>query len=182
MTQILINNITLTLPLPKPTHKPVDLPGPSIAACRKQAAIALQAGNSFRDPVSGRVCGYYFRGITSGQRATLKALADKGGDKQYVHISKFTKGRDREVSKLRYWGLVQAQESDATGTVVRGMWSLTNLGIRWIKGEVSIPRQVIILLNQFVGFVDEKDRVYIHEIPDAPFSKEKLLKGDSGVK
>ncbi len=57
---------------------------------------------------------------------------------------------------LRYAGLIEQPTGDPEKPFNRsGCWAITQRGVDWIEGSLSIPRFVYVLFNQIVGYSPE---------------------------
>ncbi len=74
-------------------------------------------------------------------------LQDKNG-KQYFHVStdigaSFSTGGG--YAKLRHWGLIEGQRHDQNSDkIVKGMWSITDRGRRFVEGSTILPKTLIL--------------------------------------
>ena len=68
--------------------------------------------------------------------------------------------------KLRYWGLVRNAPSPQTGALQTGWWEITELGERFVRGEVDVPSHVVTYRADVIERSDT--RVSIDDlVPDA---------------
>lgn len=54
---------------------------------------------------------------------------------------------NREYNKLRYWGLLEGQAPEQnleSDTPYSGLWRITELGFRFVRGEVKLPKNVFV--------------------------------------
>lgn len=54
--------------------------------------------------------------------------------------------------KLRYWGLAIPYINDQEAKKKRGVWQITQKGIDFVEGRISIQRQAIVRENKVVRF------------------------------
>ena len=65
-----------------------------------------------------------------------------------------------EYSKLNYWGLAeQNPTNDNPKTKTSGLWRLTDKGIRFVMGEISVPRHVFVYKNIVRKISDERTNI-----------------------
>ena len=86
------------------------------------------------------------------------------GDK-WVHVSSEAPKQlvaSSEHSKLRYWDLIEPQPPDEDSKN-RGMWRITDKGMRFLNGQISVPESILLLNGDLVGYGTEtvtfKDKV-----------------------
>lgn len=78
-------------------------------------------------------------------------------------------------AKLRYWELIEEMPKDSMTTEKRtsGMWRITDKGISFIEGNVSVPKYVKLYNQTFYGY--EGDDVYIHDVIKEKFNYRELM-------
>lgn len=109
-------------------------------------------GTCIRCPMSGTIHNMpYLRSISKSMAKALKIL-------YRIQVSKINDGTPpnafSDFTKLRYWGLIRQDES--------GYWRITENGIAFVEGRISIAKYAIIVNNvqkQFMG-----DSLSIHDI------------------
>jgi hypothetical protein len=114
-------------------------------------ADAIQNG-SVRCECCNRLLKVYRRQI-AGRTAADAIMLYRLGD-GFHHISEFKSGTDGEFAKLRFWGLVneQAKAVDDNTKRTSGFWSLTGRGKMWVNMKLAIPKCVILLDGELIGF------------------------------
>ena len=72
--------------------------------------------------------------------------------------------RGGDYSKLRFWGLIeQALDPDAAEKRAKkkpgdsGCWRWTERARQWIRGEITLPKFIVLLDKRFIGFRSEAD-------------------------
>ena len=105
----------------------------------------------------------YRRRLNSGMAASLIAFAKvtlqmnpKDGwlkvPDDFVNTSTVLKVlKNREYNKLRYWGLLEAHATDQSleaDTPYTGMWRITELGLKFVRGEVEVAESVFVYDNR----------------------------------
>jgi hypothetical protein len=65
-----------------------------------------------------------------------------------------------EYAKLAHWGLVEEKpKNDNPKTKTSGYWRLTDLGIKFALGRVSVPKHVFIYNNKNHSVSEERTRI-----------------------
>ena len=77
-------------------------------------------------------------------------------------------GGGSELCKLAYW-LLAVQGHD------RGFWKITQHGVQFAKGYVSIPKYVVIYNQVCLGYEDEIHTVSICDVLGKNFNYEELM-------
>ncbi len=100
----------------------------------------------------------YARALTSGMAAGLIIFYHNRG-KGWLHAEKTFKESSCNQSirgdfpKLRFWGLIEAKEENREDDSDRnGYYRITEKGIQFVLGHLSVPRSVFIYNNAFRGF------------------------------
>jgi len=86
----------------------------------------------------------YYDGIVVGQ-------PDRPVDEIWISTTHYpVKGGD--YAKLRHWGLVRKKPKDVSDKSRKaGMWQPTGLGIRFAKGQESVPKYCYMQLGQVIS-------------------------------
>jgi hypothetical protein len=94
----------------------------------------------------------------------LVRISEEG--RRWVNMSKeapakFTKSF--QVGTLKYWGLIEQKPAEGNGKArTSATWRPTSSGVRFIRGEMTVPKYAKVLCDKVVGFSD--DRVFVHDI------------------
>lgn len=181
------DNYRIAWPLPKHKNNPVRLsagPNSRLSALHARVERALNNGQPVICPLSGKLIRIYYRGLHRSQVRTLERLRD-ACDKlkvSFVHVQFFTARRDGDLAKLELWGLAVrlrgAEKYEAES--VRGKWAITPRGRLWLLGRIKVPRQVAVLLDERLGYVDENDLIGVDDVT-ADFSEQQLASGNDGA-
>lgn len=119
----------------------------------------------------------YKRKLNSGMAASLIAFAKVTQQTQpkdgwlkvpddFVQTTKLvTVLSNREYNKLRFWGLLEGQGPDQSleaDTPYSGMWRITELGLKFVRGDAKVARHVYLYDNRQMkgptsGVVEEID-------------------------
>ena len=90
-----------------------------------------------------------------------------------VHLDKFTVlAKDRNFSQLVLWGLIEPARNVNSDKRALGMWTPTQLGINFAKGETCIKKYVVTVDNAVVRF--EGPEVAIADVLGKRFSYSEL--------
>ena len=119
----------------------------------------------------------YKRKLNSGMAASLIAFAKVTQQTQpkdgwlkvpddFVQTTKLvTVLANREYNKLKHWGLLEGQTPDQSleaDTPYSGMWRITELGLKFVRGDAKVARHVYLYDNRQMkgpttGTVEEID-------------------------
>jgi len=104
----------------------------------------------------------YKRKLNTSMARTLILLYRKSKsnpDVEYFHIYNDLLGIDfgiggSELSKLKYWGMIDELEKDSNDTKTRtsGFWKITEKGKKFVKKELKVPKYILLYNNQLRGF------------------------------
>jgi hypothetical protein len=79
-----------------------------------------------------------------------------------------TRNQWDNFQKLRYWGLVEKAVNEE-GRRIAGHWSMTEKGIDFIKGRITIPKSVWTFRGDSVRF--EGDSCYFLDVHDTSYQQ-----------
>lgn len=98
---------------------------------------------------------------------------------EWVMLAKYAKKKVQNAALLRHWGLIERSAGRREdGYRSTGYYRLTDLGRRFLRGEVSVPRQITTFDGECLGYVDENDRVYVHEVLGYRFDFDSFMRGE----
>jgi len=112
-------------------------------------------------PCCGQRVQRYARPITSSMAWGLCRVYEyfqDHPDETWVHVEKlFTEMKLHalrgDFAKLRYWGFVEMnEEAREDGNPNNGHWKITERGIAFVRGEVSVPSHVYLYDGHALGF------------------------------
>ena len=126
---------------------------------RSRFWAALGRGETKRCPTCKRTAKVYHRTINSGQARSLITMYNIAGD-DWVHLPTQLSARSREEGKLRYWGLVEEQQTVREDGGRAGYWRLTPLGVKFVRNRVKVPSHVWVYNAECVG-VDREHEISI---------------------
>jgi hypothetical protein len=134
-------------------------------------------------PCCGQFVKLYKRKLNSSMARTLILLYRKSKlnlDVEYFHIYNDLLGVDfgiggSELSKLKYWGMVDELEKDPNNTKSRtsGYWKITEKGKKFVKIELKVSKYVLLYNSQFRGF--EGSQININESLGNKFNYQELM-------
>jgi hypothetical protein len=102
---------------------------------------------------------------------------------QYHHLSAIIDGISatgiNDFSKLAYWGLIEEKPRDPENSVNRtsGYWKITEKGINFVRGTVTVQKYAVIYDNRVLEFRGEQ--VNIIQCLGKRFSYEELMNANS---
>ena len=108
----------------------------------------------------------------------LHRLTKKYPLQNYFHVSddiNVTLKVGGSWAKLRYWELIEEQPKDSNDTEKRtsGMWRISQKGMMFVEGNLSIPKYVKLYNQTFYGY--EGERVSIQDALSSKFSYRELM-------
>lgn len=98
----------------------------------------------------------YERGIhatTASEMIRFWRIAGQNWSKPIDVIGK----NSPDLLKCRFWKLLEREEgfrSDGSNRV--GIWRITDKGVAFIKGEISVPEKALIYNNKLLGFTENQ--------------------------
>jgi hypothetical protein len=121
------------------------------------------------------------RGMAYGLISLFKIHKQNNNFDTFIHAtSEFTKRKinpsDAQISKLRYWGLVEPKE-DANGKKDAGFWRITPKGVRFVLNNERINKYVYIYNGKrYMQFDnDNLETTTIHESLSEEFNYIELM-------
>lgn len=113
-------------------------------------------------------------------------------DQNWLHVADYLSTmakigsavRGGEWSKLRYWGLLEAKPDgvkvDAKDASKRsGYYRMTEKGHQFVRGEIKIPKSIMLYNDQHLGF--GKEEVTVQEALGKEFNYSELMAGNLGL-
>lgn len=131
-----------------------------------------------RCPCCEQFAKVYFRQIHSTMARQLILLwqFNRKERKKFIHFSMIRIGSGiSDFSKLKYWLLVEQMPHDYDNTVsnASGYWRITQAGVDFINGILSVRKKVMIYNDDVLGFVGSK--VDIHDCLGKKFNYGELM-------
>lgn len=103
----------------------------------------------------------YKHGLVKGLAYGLRRLAEMGGGPINLNELNLSISQQTNFYKLRYWGLVmKASDGNEKG----GEWQITDLGYRFIRGEIFLSKYAWSFRGHWICF--EGPEIYFDEISD----------------
>jgi hypothetical protein len=127
-------------------------------------------------PCCDQLAKVYRRQIYSTMVRQIIKLYRAGAATRYVHVPTVIGYNGGDVCKLRYWGLIEEQDETRTDGGRAGNWRLTELGVAWIKGEVTVPKYALIYDGRCLAL--EGDPVNIQNSLGKKFNYYELMAGE----
>jgi hypothetical protein len=119
----------------------------------------------------GQYCAVYRRSLTGATAKAMIALYRRNEGREYVHV----KG-DRDLSKGKYWDLLEQMPGDGEDGFSLGWWRLSDLGRRFVRGEVMVPKYAHTFDNKRQWYSGDSS-VSIHDVLGTNFDYAELFGG-----
>jgi hypothetical protein len=113
-------------------------------------------------PACGQFVKLYKRKLNTSMAYTLLRLFRKSQSNQeleFFHITDILGvakdvGTGSELSKLKYWEMVDELEKDPSNTTSRtsGFWKITKKGEKFVKNELTVPEYILLYNSELRGF------------------------------
>ena len=87
---------------------------------------------------------------------------------------RYSRKGNREESKLRYWGLVEEESERRPDGGRSGWWRVTDDGVGFIHGAVSVPKYANIYDGRLLG-LDHSEHINIWDALGSKFSYRELM-------
>jgi hypothetical protein len=140
----------------------------------------LRAGGSGDCPTCDRYASIYKRGLNKSMAYGLVAFSRQFQVGEWVDVPEWKAGvglwQSNDAAQLRHWGLLESQASvvkrsnmaeDSPDHSTVGIWRLTPKGLEFARGELSVPRFVVLYNQKSLGLVGEE--IYIDEVQGFSF-------------
>lgn len=147
----------------------------TLAQAKEMLRVLLQAGHAIQCPTCQQLAKVYRRKISSRMAFTLIEVWNAAGN-EWCHVPTtvtFT-GDSGEISKLRYWGLVEEETVRREDGGRAGYWRVTNLGRSWLLGNVRVAKYARIYDGNLLN-LDESERVSITDALGDKFDYRELM-------
>ena len=129
-------------------------------------------------PHCGRWAQVYKRSIRETIAVQLIRLYRLGGDTEFIHGSKLIPHGQTSMSdmtKAKYFGLIVAMPHEEGRIKSTGFWKLTQDGIDYVRGFLSIPEYCIVFDDRIIEFSHNK--VFITDAIGLKFDYQELMSG-----
>lgn len=112
----------------------------------------------------------------SNVRVLITLYRRHGRDWAYLpHLR--SAGQDEVTAK--HWGLIEPRPGlRADGSNRQGWWRLTARGEQFVRGEITIPRRMLIYADRCHGPENPDDRVDVRDCLGIAFDYDKLMRGE----
>ena len=114
----------------------------SVLDARQDMAVIVKSGEYRTCPCCEQTVKIYPRSINSHMIRTLVQLYEQGERKLPQHDS----------SQPHFWGLIKLAESEGPPA----KWVVTEKGIDWLRGRITIPRYALIYNGEVYGWSREQ--------------------------
>jgi hypothetical protein len=137
----------------------------------------LKGGDACDCPVCGRHAQIYRRKFHSSMALQLIRMYQLGGGKEYIHASKLIVAGvsgSGDFSKAKYWDLIFPKPTtDNEESKSNGFWILSDKGEQFVRGEIRIPREVLVFDDKVEGISTET--ISITEALGTKFNYQELM-------
>jgi len=115
----------------------------------------------------------YKRNFSRDLARCIYRMAKAGGRHVDVSSLGLTNAQYSNFGRMHFWGLIEREENE-DGSGKGGVWSLTQLGWRFVTGEIKIPKYVHTYRAKVVeqGSVE----ISIQDITDGWWYKPKVIR------
>jgi hypothetical protein len=115
----------------------------------------------------------YWRNIFASMVNALIKLLQNNGKNEFVHWQIYSSGSG-DFAKLRYWGLIEEEKTTRPDGGSAGFWKITNKGVNFLEGNVSIPKYAVVYNGELLC-LDDKETVTIKDIIGEQFNLRELM-------
>lgn len=131
--------------------------------------------NGERCPCCTQFAKVYKRSIHATMARGLIAMYQAHGQ-NWHHLLRVGANKGGDEAKLGYWGLIEqelerAADGNPHGT---GYWRVTDLGVRFLRDEVELPKYARVYDGRLLGLVDEP-KVSIKDCLGTKFNYAELM-------
>lgn len=137
-------------------------------------------GKGARCPCCTQMAKVYPRPIYAAQAAALITAYQTFGRAPGKWSDLNLPGGD--YAKLRFWGLIVDMRAVRGDGGPAGWWQITDLGEKWVRGVVTVPRFARIYDNHNLGLDPESGEVSIREALGDAFNYETLMATPGAIK
>lgn len=131
-------------------------------------------------PCCDQRCKIYRRPIHATMARELISIYKFYPDPQgeFFHLPTLLSPRGGDVLKLSYWGLITPEvgtREDGSGR--NGWWRITETGVAFVRGWVSVPRHAVIYAGRLLD-LDDTEKVTIQQALGNKFDYDRLMRGE----
>lgn len=135
--------------------------------------ISQQSVDGAKCPCCSQFVKVYWRSINARQAVALIRLYKHVQPGTFAHVDAFG-DPSNEISKLRYWGLIEEQPNISDPDKKRtGFWRMTPHGVKFVQHKVLIPKYAVLYLGEFKHLAEPL--VSIHQVLGKKFSYHELM-------
>jgi hypothetical protein len=164
-----------------PEDAPFEVNNVSLAQARRELWVELREGVSTTCPCCEQTAKVYRRALHAEMARLLIKLFWLGGGalREWVHVQKlYTRGSSGDYAKLRFWGLVEPSDHRTQEQNAAGHWRVTERGVDFVLGRISVQSHVLVYNNQKVDD-DHEARITITDALGDRFDYQALMASDA---
>lgn len=140
----------------------------------------LLSGEHCDCPHCGRYAQVYKRHIHATIARQMIMLFEQGGHSgKYIHAANLIPDGQSgagDLSKAKYFGLIQAMPENNEAKKSSGYWTLTDAGLQFVKGKLDIPEYALVFDDKVVGV--SQDKIFISDaLKSGGFHYNDLIQG-----
>lgn len=109
-------------------------------------------------PCCGQHARLYARTIHSTMARELIHIYRTQGT-GWFHLPTVIGHNGGDITKVRYWGLLQEDEARREDGGRAGHWRMTGLGVDFVKGQVSVPKHAHVYNGKLLGLSGDQVRI-----------------------
>lgn len=114
----------------------------------------------------------YKRGFSKDLARCIYRFSRAGGYKVDVSDLALTNPQYSNFQRLRFWDLAVKEENE-DGSGKGGVWSMTQKGWNFVKGEISIPRYAITYRGNVQRF--EGENLFIQDVAEGWWFRPRVI-------
>lgn len=142
--------------------------------------LRVRVDDGAKCPCCTQFAKLYRRKINSTMARALILIYRNGGGSRFVHIPSLravlAPHHSNEEPKLRYWDLLEEEQTVRPDGGRAGWWRVTDLGARWVLGAATVPKYARIYDGRCLRV--EGDQVTIRDALGDRFDYRELMGGD----
>lgn len=138
-----------------------------------RTTVQTQLDDGVHCPTCGQFAKVYKRQITGTSAAALIAMYKACGYVDYVYLPDVLDRKQADEAKLTHWGLIEEKPISRTDGGRAGWWKLTDDGVRFVLGRLSVPKYAHIYDSKLMGM--SGDPVTIQDCLGKKFNYQELM-------
>lgn len=135
----------------------------TLAEAREKLMNTL-GGSGTHCPCCDQFVKLYKRKLNSTMAAGVCWLATESGvERQWVSVSERAPRwvvSTRQLATVEHWGLIESKPNVDESKRCSGIWRITLRGVRFVRGEIGVPKHVYLYNARLRGFSDEWTTVH----------------------